>query len=181
MDWRTAATGHWHVQWVGHIGDITQQQVSLLFSPVDRPGCGARAALSVRELANCVREQFQRLQVWGVKQASTTSWKLPRTEQPYQRGTSLQAKTRSTAFIVFPFCSRNQAQSAQPCSQANRNKPTFPGWVSHRLREVLGLISCDSNQLLIKKERKPRGVKKIGLCCFVLNSSLWRKRTYSDR
>lgn len=35
---------------LGHIGDITQQQVSLIFSPFPRPAAGARAAL------NCVRD-----------------------------------------------------------------------------------------------------------------------------
>lgn len=116
---------------------------------------------------------------------STTSWKLPRTEQLYQRGTSLlgtsnqrHAIIRSTAFIVFHFAPQTP-QSAQTGSQTNRNKPTFPGWISHRLGEVLGLISCNSTQLLIKKKKKVKNQKKksiFGLCCFLFNPSLWQKQ-----
>lgn len=70
---KIAATAHRHVQRVRDIAENTQQQVSLLLNPVHTPGSDARAAFNVRGEASCVREQFQWVQVWRVKQMSTTS------------------------------------------------------------------------------------------------------------
>lgn len=70
---KIAAPNHRHVQRVSDIGENTQQQVSLLLSPVHPPGSGARVACRVRGEASCVRQQFHWVQVWRVKQMSTTS------------------------------------------------------------------------------------------------------------
>lgn len=68
------------------IGEITQQQVSPLLSPVPTPGSGARAASSVRGSAKCVRSTFNGFESGALNECQRLHGNF--LQQLYQRGTS---------------------------------------------------------------------------------------------